>query len=90
MLIPFYIFSHENSFLEYNSNGQKLEELKAEYQVILEADDSKYENTMAKRKRQNFYSCLFLDIPKVQKEPGKILCFYFSSIDDKIKQNEDT
>ncbi len=36
MLIPFYIFSHENSFPEYNSNGQKLEELKAEYRVILE------------------------------------------------------
>ncbi len=39
MLIPFYIFSHENSFSEYNSNKQKLEELKAEYQVILERLD---------------------------------------------------
>ena len=39
MLIPFYIFSHENSFPEYNSNKQKLEELKAEYQVILERLD---------------------------------------------------
>ena len=39
MLIPFYIFSHEKSFPEYNSNGQKLEELKAEYQVILERLD---------------------------------------------------
>ena len=39
MLIPFYIFSHENSFPEYNSNEQKLEELKAEYQVILERLD---------------------------------------------------
>ncbi len=38
-LIPFYIFSHEKSFPEYNSNGQKLEELKAEYQVILERLD---------------------------------------------------
>jgi len=36
MLIPFYIFSHENRFPEYNSNEQKLEELKSEYQVILE------------------------------------------------------
>ena len=36
MLIPFYIFSHEKSFPEYNSNEQKLEELKAEYQVIIE------------------------------------------------------
>lgn len=36
MLIPFYIFSHEKGFSEYNSNGQKLEKLKAEYQVILE------------------------------------------------------
>lgn len=36
MLIPFYIFSHEKSFPEYNSNAQKLEELKAEYQKILE------------------------------------------------------
>ena len=39
MLIPFYIFSHENSFPEYNSNDQKLEKLKAEYQVILERLD---------------------------------------------------
>ncbi len=39
MLVPFYIFSHENSFPEYNSNGQKLEELKAEFQVILERLD---------------------------------------------------
>lgn len=39
MLIPFYIFSHEKSFSEYNSNEQKLEELKAEYQEILERLD---------------------------------------------------
>lgn len=39
MLIPFYIFSHENGFPEYNSNEQKLEKLKAEYQVILERLD---------------------------------------------------
>ena len=39
MLIPFYIFTHEKSFSEYNSNEQKLEELKAEYQVILERLD---------------------------------------------------
>lgn len=39
MLIPFYIFSHEKSFSEYNSNGQKLEKLKAEYQNILERLD---------------------------------------------------
>ncbi len=36
MLIPFYIFSHEKGFPEYNSNKQKLMELKAEYQEILE------------------------------------------------------
>ena len=35
MLIPFYIFSHEKSFPEYNSNEQKLAELKAEYQKVL-------------------------------------------------------
>ena len=35
LLIPFYIFSHEKRFPEYNSNEQKLEELKAEYQDIL-------------------------------------------------------
>ena len=39
MLVPFYIFSHEKSFPEYNSNGQKLGELKAEYQIILERLD---------------------------------------------------
>ena len=39
MLIPFYIFSHENHFSEYNRNEQKLKELKAEYQVILEKLD---------------------------------------------------
>ncbi len=39
MLIPFYIFSHEKRFPEYNSNEQKLAELKAEYQKILEKLD---------------------------------------------------
>ncbi|MCM1190581.1 MAG: hypothetical protein NC541_14965 [bacterium] len=39
MLIPFYIFSHEKRFPEYNKNEQKLGELKAEYQLILERLD---------------------------------------------------
>ena len=39
VLIPFYIFSHEKSFSEYNNNEDKLEELKAEYQIILERLD---------------------------------------------------
>ena len=39
MLIPFYIFSHEKSFSEYNKNEQKLEELKTEYRMILERLD---------------------------------------------------
>lgn len=39
LLIPFYIFSHEKGFLVYNSSEQKLAELKAEYQVILERLD---------------------------------------------------
>lgn len=39
LLIPFYIFSYEKSFPEYNSSGQKLEELKSEYQGILERLD---------------------------------------------------
>ncbi len=36
LLIPFYIFSHEKNFPEYNSSEQRLAELKAEYQEILE------------------------------------------------------
>ncbi len=39
MLIPFYIFSHEKGFPEYNSNERKLAELKTEYQKILEKLD---------------------------------------------------
>ena len=39
LLLPFYIFSHEENFPEYNTNEQKLEELKAEYQLILERLD---------------------------------------------------
>ena len=39
MLLPFYIFSYEKNFGEYNSNEQKLAELKAEYQKILERLD---------------------------------------------------
>ena len=39
MLIPFYIFSHEKDLPEYNSNEQKLAQLKAEYQKILERLD---------------------------------------------------
>ncbi len=36
LLIPFYIFSHEKNFKVYNSNEQRLAELKAEYRSILE------------------------------------------------------
>ena len=36
LLIPFYIFSHEKNFPEYNSNEQKLAKLKSEYRYILE------------------------------------------------------
>ena len=39
MLIPFYIFSHEKRFPEYNRSEKKLEELKAEYQEILKRLD---------------------------------------------------
>ena len=39
LLIPFYIFSHEKSFPEYNKNEQKLTKLQAEYQDILERLD---------------------------------------------------
>ncbi len=39
LLIPFYIFSHEDNFQEYDGNAQKLEELKAEYHDILERLD---------------------------------------------------
>ncbi len=39
ILIPFYIFSHEKQFMVYNSNKQKLEELKTEYRGILERLD---------------------------------------------------
>ena len=39
MLIPFYIFSHEDRFQEYEDNTQKLEKLKAEYNNILERLD---------------------------------------------------
>mgnify|MGYP001145068695 CR=1 FL=1 len=39
MLIPFYIFSHEKSFPEYNSNEQKLSGLKDEYRKIIEQLD---------------------------------------------------
>ncbi len=34
MLIPFYIFSHENSFQEYNSNEQKLAELGIKGRIV--------------------------------------------------------
>ena len=40
ILIPFYIFSHEDNFPEYEENAQKLEKLKAEYQNILERLDT--------------------------------------------------
>lgn len=39
LLIPFYIFSHEKNFPEYNSNEQKLVKLKSEYRYILERLD---------------------------------------------------
>lgn len=39
LLIPFYIFSHEKNFPEYNSSEQKLAKLKSEYRYILERLD---------------------------------------------------
>lgn len=39
LLIPFYIFSHEKRLPEYDSNAEKLSELKTEYQKILERLD---------------------------------------------------
>ena len=39
LLIPFYIFSHEKNFPEYNSNEQKLAKLISEYRYILERLD---------------------------------------------------
>lgn len=39
ILIPFYIFSHEKGFPEYNSDAGKLVKLKAEYQEIFERLD---------------------------------------------------
>ncbi len=39
LLIPFYIFSHEKNFKMYNSDEQRLAELKAEYRSILERLD---------------------------------------------------
>ncbi|MCD7751511.1 MAG: hypothetical protein LUI10_07200 [Lachnospiraceae bacterium] len=36
MLIPFYIFSHEKNLQEYNTNDEKLRELKTEYHDIID------------------------------------------------------
>lgn len=43
-LIPFYIFSHESRFEEYNSDKDKLETLKAEYADIMARLDQLLEN----------------------------------------------
>lgn len=43
-LIPFYIFTHESRFKEYNLNEDKLEGLKAEYVEIIKRLDSLLEN----------------------------------------------
>lgn len=43
-LIPFYIFTHESRFKEYNLNEDKLEGLKAEYIEIIKRLDSLLEN----------------------------------------------
>ncbi len=39
MLLPFYIFSHEKQFPEYNNNEQKLKKIESEYRDILERLD---------------------------------------------------
>lgn len=39
LLIPFYIFSHEKDFVVYNTDKKRLEELKSEYQNILDRLD---------------------------------------------------
>ena len=39
LLLPFYIFSHENNLEEYDKDNVKLEKLKAEYEEILDRLD---------------------------------------------------
>ena len=43
-MIPFYIFTHESRFKEYNLDEDKLEELKAEYIEIIRRLDSLLED----------------------------------------------
>lgn len=45
-LIPFYIFTYESGFAEYNSDAEKLNELKKEYIVIMDRLDALLERKM--------------------------------------------
>lgn len=57
-LIPFYIFSHENSFEEYNQNADSLDALKAEYADII----CRLEKLLAAGEISEYMKCIIIDM----------------------------
>lgn len=60
MLIPFYIFSYEKHFEEYNTNEERLSELQAEYAKIVTHLDGLVEQ----EKLKSYEYCMMVDMSK--------------------------
>lgn len=57
-LIPFYIFTHENHFIEYNENTDKLQKLLAEYKEIKDRLETLNEQGLI----SEFTKCTIIDM----------------------------
>ncbi|MCD8131766.1 MAG: hypothetical protein LUE16_10935 [Lachnospiraceae bacterium] len=80
MLIPFYIFTYEKRFEEYNTNEEKLSELQAEYVKIIEQLDrlveqkqlTSYEYRMIIDMSKNVLEGIAVRYEKVRKGVGEV------------------
>lgn len=62
-MIPFYIFSHESQFEEYNTDNARLESLKVEYEDII----NRLEGMLNAEKIDEYTKCTIVDMS------GKVL-----------------
>ena len=57
-LIPFYIFSHEKRFDEYNTDKEKLDDLKTEYKYMID----KLEEMLDEGRINEYTKCTIVDM----------------------------
>lgn len=73
MLIPFYIFSYENKFLEYDSSSQKLEELIAAYKkIVAKLDEREQQGVIGAFDKRTIIELSGIVIKEITKKFGNV------------------